>query len=110
MLHSRAARAHQVRGRLWRLGRAGGEKGPAAISKPVDAHTSHPCPPPCASNARWLGLTAFLRVLRRKQARYTALLAALQELADAPGLRGVARQLAPVVDPARSSAFDAILY
>ena len=49
-------------------------------------------------------------MLRRKQTAYAGLLAALQELADAPALRGVARQLAPVVDPARSSVFDTILF
>jgi len=36
--------------------------------------------------------------------------AQLQELADAPALRGAARQLAAVVEPARSSVFDSILY
>ena len=70
---------------------------------------------PCATrlpdaHVRWLGLTAFLRVLRRKQARYRPLLAALAELEAAPALRGAARQLASVVDPARSSVFEAILY
>jgi hypothetical protein len=64
----------------------------------------------CDTLCRWLGLTAFLRVLQRKQTRYTTLLAQLQELVDAPALRSAARQLAPVVDPARNSVFDAILY
>ena len=77
----------------------------SAHRRPACLHHHHPYPCP-----RWLGLTAFARVLRRKQARYRQLLAALEELAAAPGLAGVARQLAPVVDPARSSAFDAILY
>jgi hypothetical protein len=49
-------------------------------------------------------------VLRRKQARYSALLSTLRELVEAPGLRGAARQLAPAVDPARNSVFDTILY
>lgn len=66
------------------------------------------CLPP--THVRWLGLTAFLRVLRRKQTRYAQLLAQLQELADAPALRGAARQLAPAVDPAKSAVFDLILY
>lgn len=65
----------------------------------------HPC-----NARRWLGLTAFHRILRRKQTLYAPLLAQLAELAGAPALRGPARQLAPVVDPARSSAFEAILY
>lgn len=34
----------------------------------------------------------------------------LQELAEAPALRGAARQLAAVVEPAHSSVFDSILY
>lgn len=59
---------------------------------------------------RWLGLTAFLRVLRRKQARYSELLGMLRELAEAPGLREAARQLAEAVAPARNSVFDTILY
>lgn len=63
-----------------------------------------------AAHIRWLGLAAFLRVLRRKQTGYTSLLAQLQELAEAPALRSAACQLAAVVDPARSSVFDCILY
>ncbi len=57
-----------------------------------------------------MGLTAFIRVLRSKQTRYGQLLAELEELAAAPALRHAARQLAPVVDPSRSSAFECILY
>ena len=67
-------------------------------------------PLPCRRLCRWLGLTAFLRVLRRKQTRYGPLLAQLQELADAPALQAAARLLAPAVDPARSSVFETILY
>lgn len=65
---------------------------------------------PTTTPRRWLGLIAFLRVLRRKQTRYGELLAQLEELASAPALRSAARQLAAVVDPSRSSAFAAILY
>ncbi|KAL4423217.1 hypothetical protein ABPG77_000009 [Micractinium sp. CCAP 211/92] len=63
-----------------------------------------------AAHIRWMGLTAFIRVLRSKQTRYGQLLAELEELAAAPALRHAARQLAPVVDPSRSSAFECILY
>lgn len=70
----------------------------------------HALPCPRSRLRRWLGLTAFIRVLRGKQARYLQLLADLEALAAAPALRHAARQLAPVVDPARSSAFECILY
>ncbi|PSC73504.1 telomerase reverse transcriptase [Micractinium conductrix] len=63
-----------------------------------------------AAHIRWLGLTAFQIALRRKQARYGELLAALDELAAVPALRRAARQLAPVVAPARNSVFEGILY
>ena len=121
MRHARAARTRQVRraghplcGGDWHGARrsncqwAGLRTGScrdSAHPRPTCLHHHHPYPRP-----RWLGLTAFARVLRRKQARYRQLLAELEELAAAPGLASVARQLAPVVDPARSSAFDAILY
>ncbi|KAK9842467.1 hypothetical protein WJX81_001464 [Elliptochloris bilobata] len=59
---------------------------------------------------RWLGFTAFRRALGRKQARYAAVLAALDMELRAPVFRQVAVQLAPVVDPRRSSVFDSILY
>ena len=65
---------------------------------------------PCPLWCRWLGLTAFQIALRRKQARYGELLAALDELAAVPALRRAARQLAPVVAPARNSVFEGILY
>eukprot|EP00775_Hariotina_reticulata_P002142 gene2142-2461_t len=59
---------------------------------------------------RWLGLKAAQRVLSRKQSNYTTVLKVLkQQLAD-PGYRHVWAQLAPVVDPDRSSVFDEILY
>lgn len=70
--------------------------------------SSNPCSVPLL--LRWMGLTAFIRVLRSKQTRYGQLLAELEELAAAPALRHAAHQLAPVVDPSRSSAFECILY
>ena len=73
-------------------------------------HRPHPNLSPACPACRWLGLTAFLQALRRKQTRYSELLAQLAELADAPALRGAARHLAPAVDPARNSVFDTILY
>ena len=79
----------------------------SAHHKGLQAACSTRVPP---GHIRWLGLQAFLRVLRRKQARYPALLAALAELADAPALRGAARVLTPVLEPARSSVFDSVMY
>ncbi|KAL4860163.1 Telomerase reverse transcriptase [Chlorella vulgaris] len=61
------------------------------------------------ASAHYQGLSVACST-HRKQTRYTTLLAQLQELVDAPALRSAARQLAPVVDPARNSVFDAILY
>ncbi|KAI8464997.1 MAG: hypothetical protein J3K34DRAFT_438487 [Monoraphidium minutum] len=61
-------------------------------------------------HVRWLGLVAFRRVLRRKQAAYGGVLAALDAELARPTYRQVARQLAAVVDPARSSVFDQIIF
>jgi hypothetical protein len=57
-----------------------------------------------------LGLRAFERVLSRKQAGYVEVLAAVRTQLAAPQYRHLLSQLAAVVDPARSSAFNEIRY
>ena len=47
---------------------------------------------------------------RRKQAAYDAVLSVLSEELRRPTYAQVARQLAGVVDPARSAVFDQIIY
>ena len=59
---------------------------------------------------RWLGLHAFVRVLTRKQARYGPVLAALRAEMRDPTFRLLPAQMASVVDPRKSSAFDEIKY
>ncbi len=59
---------------------------------------------------QWLGLQAFQRVLERKQSAYTEVLEAVGRQLRAPQYRHLPVQLAAVVDPARSSAFDEIRY
>lgn len=84
-----------------------GKRVASAHQQGLEAACATRLPP---THVRWLGLTAFLRVLCRKQTRYGPLLEQLQELADAPALRGAARQLAAAVEPSRSAVFDLILY
>mmetsp|Transcript_20917 Transcript_20917/g.66243 ORF Transcript_20917/g.66243 Transcript_20917/m.66243 type:complete len:120 (-) Transcript_20917:712-1071(-) len=59
---------------------------------------------------RWLGLTAFRTVLRRKQAVYAELLPLLAAALRAGVFASVPSQMKDVVDPRRSSSFDDILY
>ncbi len=59
---------------------------------------------------RWLGLTAFYKVLQRKPARYGALLAALREQLEAPAARQLARTLGSVVEESHSDVFQQIRY
>ncbi len=59
---------------------------------------------------RWLGLHAFERVLRRKQARYRDVLSRLEEEMGAPGYAQLPVQLADVVDEQRSAVFKTIRY
>lgn len=65
---------------------------------------------PVWPTCRWLGLHAFNRVLRRKPARYSALLRALGELLEAPASRQLARALAGVLDNQHSDVFQQIRY
>ncbi|GAB4814869.1 hypothetical protein N2152v2_001915 [Parachlorella kessleri] len=62
------------------------------------------------AHVRWLGLTAFAKVLRRKPTRYAALLCTLQEQLQAPATRQLARALAPVVEDVHSDVFLHIRY
>lgn len=63
-----------------------------------------------ACHIRWLSLVAFHRVLSRKQARYTAVLRALDAHLRQPPFCHLNEQLASVVDPAKSAVFDDIIY
>jgi hypothetical protein len=69
-----------------------------------------PLLPRCRCHVQWLGLKAFERVLARKQSAYGEVLAAVRQQLRAPQYRHLPSQLAAVVDPARSSAFDEIRY
>ena len=59
---------------------------------------------------RWLALHAFVRVLGRKQAGYKPLLAALSAEMREKQYCLLPAQLAGVVAPKRSAAFDSIIY
>lgn len=59
---------------------------------------------------QWLALHAFVRVLGRKRSRYTPVLAALQAEMRSEHFARLPSQLAAIVDPKRSPAFDSILY
>ncbi len=63
-----------------------------------------------ACHIRWLSLVAFHRVLSRKQARYRAVLRALEaELRQLPFCH-LRDQLASVIDPVKSAVFEDIIY
>ncbi|BDA46320.1 probable telomerase reverse transcriptase [Coccomyxa sp. Obi] len=63
-----------------------------------------------ACHIRWLSLVAFYRVLSRKQARYRAVLRALEaELRQLPFCH-LKEQLASVIDPVKSAVFNDIIY
>ncbi len=64
----------------------------------------------CRCHVQWLGLKAFERVLERKHSAYAEVLVAVRQQLQAPQYRHLPAQLAAVVDPARSSAFDEIRY
>lgn len=59
---------------------------------------------------RWLGLSAARRVLGRKQSAYRAVLRVLDAALSDGCFRHVRQQLAAVLDPARSSVFEQIIY
>lgn len=61
-------------------------------------------------HVRWLGLHAFAKVLRRKQAVYTSVLAILDARLNQHAYRWLPSQLSQSVDWRRSSAFDGIKY
>ena len=58
----------------------------------------------------WLGLLAFHRILLRKQTRYSLLLAAIRAQLALPRYSHLPRQMAAVLDDARSAVFDDIIY
>lgn len=62
------------------------------------------------SHIRWLTLHAFVRVLGRKQSRYPRVLQSLREELHGEAFTLMPRDLACVVDPERSPAFDQIPY
>jgi hypothetical protein len=69
----------------------------------------------CASHlpsqqVRYLGLHAFRRVFRRKQALYGGTLQALDEALAAPRCARCAPLCAAAVDPSHSRVFEAIMY
>lgn len=63
-----------------------------------------------ACHIRWLSLVAFHRVLSRKQARYRAVLKALEADLRQLHFAHLREQLASVIDPAKSAVFDEIIY
>ena len=79
-----------------------------------ESHTTtiaNPALPSCRRcHVQWLGLKAFERVLERKHNAYTEVLVAVRQQLRAPQYRHLPAQLAAVVDPARSSAFDEIRF
>ena len=62
------------------------------------------------THIRYLGLHAFAKILRRKQARYRGTLALIAEDLRAPTMRAAARRLAPVVEESLSAVFDEIRF
>ena len=62
------------------------------------------------AHIRYLGLHAFAKILRRKQARYRGTLALIAEDLRAPTMRAAARRLAPVVEESLSAVFDEIRF
>jgi telomerase reverse transcriptase len=60
------------------------------------------------SHVKYLGLTAFVKILTRKQTRHARALRMLRRDLSAPAMRAAARRLAPVVDDRLSSVFDEI--
>lgn len=61
-------------------------------------------------HVRWLGLVAFARVLRRKQAAYGPVLSALEEELRRPAYARLPHQLAEAVRRDRSSVFEEIVF
>jgi hypothetical protein len=61
-------------------------------------------------HVRWLYMHAFVRALGRKQTRYPQLLPALRQEMSGPQYSLLPAQLAGVVLPSRSPAFDIIQY
>lgn len=59
---------------------------------------------------RWLGLKAARAVLTRKSSTYATVLEALDAQLALPGFAHVRQQLAPVVEPCRSSVFEQIIF
>ena len=59
---------------------------------------------------RWLGLTAFYKVLQRKPALHGALLGVLREQLEAPATQQLAWVLGTVVDDQHSDVFQQIRY
>ena len=59
---------------------------------------------------KYLGLTAFVKILTRKQTRHARALRMLRRDLSAPAMRAAARRLAPVVDDRLSSVFDEIRF
>jgi telomerase reverse transcriptase len=82
------------------------------LSLPVMIRTNGICPV-THSEVRWLGFTAFRRILTRKQTRHTAVLSVInRNLRRDPGLRmlGTRQEWIDVVDPALSEVFSTMDY
>ena len=59
---------------------------------------------------KWLGTMAFLKILRRKQTKYTSLISRLERQLKSTQFRQLSVQLSDVVDPQLSSILESVQY